>query len=276
MKYSLLLLLAVSLCACGGNTKKSEAEKNNLKGKVKQVEESSFLVTNFEGQNVTEKELETKRQTNFNDEGNVTEETRFNADGTVYGKTTFTYKDGQRSEIKDAGEDNEEFSKTTFKYDGDGNAIESLITFKTGKTMKFTSKFDDKGNEIEIKQFDDNALVSTIKNTYDNNGNITKSEDTDAKGKVRVTEATYDANNKVLSEKVVVDGKEVGTRTYKNDENGNPVSETTIRNLGSGLKSEPEVVTYTYKYDAQKNWTSRTEYKDGEPVEVKERKVTYY
>ena len=41
-------------------------------------------------------------------------------------------------------------------------------------------------------------------------------------------------------------------------------------------KKEKNIVTYSYVYDAQGNWTSKTTYINGTPLQIIERTLEYY
>ena len=101
-------------------------------------------------------------------------------------------------------------SKSISEYDDIGNEIKSKSYNSNGDLDRVEKyKYDDIGNEIESKSFDsDNNLDEIIKYEYDFNGNLVESKSYNSDGDLNsVSKYKYDSN-----------GKEIESKSY--DENG--------------------------------------------------------
>lgn len=294
--YQLILLMIISSCtSVGGSTKPAnDWEKQNLKGKVKSITETSNKVEIKFGEFVKgEKSLNVGdyfvSYREFNNQGNLVEEHYTDSDFELIEKKHYSYDDnGELHSIEKKGvayaknhsienyhynESKElvfrktEYPKYDFEdidslyYNSDGLLIaENSYRTENDELLSLSSKkvnsYDEKENLIEMKiYYSDGELAYEEKNTYAG-GVLTKSRYIHGDN---LTTVTYEKNS-LLSER------------------------TEHRILNKKLKlSEDNLVLkdnwiYTYEFDNQKNWIKQYHYKENaeNPSYVVEREIEYY
>ena len=184
MKQLFLVLLLTSLLAPSALTQKQQLDREtkNLKGSVKRVEIAS---SNTNSPEAKRQRISTEE---FDDSGNLTAETRYDEFGNATAVMTYSFVDGERvvkeetKNIRPLSPGNRPIrpaerrytAKLKYKYDSNGNRIESTQVLSDGSTpsrqvyafsnnareeqtyaaggsltYKFVHKLDDKGNEVE-------------------------------------------------------------------------------------------------------------------------------
>jgi hypothetical protein len=140
--------------------------------------------------------------------------------------------------------------RITWKYDNDGNAIESYRYNSTG--VQESKKFyvhDEKGNLLKVTTYNLlNDEITTSAHKYDENGNRT--EICEYKG------------NDSLTKRIV----------YRYNDNG-LCSESQVYNAENKLDKN---ITYKYRYDEKGNWIERVEYLNDKAVKITEREIEYF
>lgn len=215
MKQLFLLLFLTSLLAPSVLGQKPDRENQNFKGNVKSVESEISPVDKKAHQRTSREE--------FDASGNLTVETRYDQYGDVVAVLTYSYLDGERV-VKEQTKDKRGLgvrprnpgpsrapdppytAKLQYKYDNNGNRIETTQVFSNGSpatkqvysyssnqreeqiysadgalTYKFAHKLDDKGNEVETvtTRYEDSRDPFQATTTYkylefDSQGNWTR------------------------------------------------------------------------------------------------------
>jgi len=156
MKKLLLILLCLPLLfSCGGNKKENWLTKVNLKGKVKELTETTFNAKEAFG-DLAKDGLEYKCKYKIDEDGNLIEFNQYDNDGELIEKWKAKYdEDGNLIEESHYDKDGELVLKQKCKYDEDGNLTEwtSFGYFEKDEELDFMYKykyaeFDKKNNWI--------------------------------------------------------------------------------------------------------------------------------
>ena len=179
MKKIILAILSVlRLVSCKQSEKKNDLTKENLKGKVKSIKETTYEAVEKFGQ-IEKGDVLYDRDFSFtiyDKNGNKIEKNYYFSDG-LYSKYTYKYdKKGNTIEINNYNSNGSIHEKYTFKYDEKGNNIEQNNYKYDGSFLyKYTYKYDEKGNNIEKNNYDSNGrLDSKYTYEYDKNNNWTQ------------------------------------------------------------------------------------------------------
>lgn len=223
MKSLILVLFLTSLLAPSVSVQKQQTDREtrNLKGNVKRVESETSRMD--QTPNRPERARQRTSREEFDASGNLTVETRYDQYGDIVSILTYSYLDGERV-VKEQTRDKRGLSvrprnpgpsrapdppytaKLQYKYDSNGNRIETTQVFSNGSpptkqvysygsnqreeqiysadgalTYKFAHKLDDKGNEVETvtTRYEDSRDPFHATTTYkylefDSQGNWTK------------------------------------------------------------------------------------------------------
>lgn len=255
-KISFLSMAIVIAFSC--NQKKQETPKNadvladNLNGKVEQTTETDYK-SDSTGK-VGEQDSCCVAHVNYDEKGYVTGYTNDNKAGTQKEEGHFVHYDNGAMKSVNNTKNNKPISTISIQIDKDGNYSGAQETDSSGKmNFYYTNlKQNDYGQLTYFKRYKaDSSLSSTMTSTYDKHlfkGNEMK----DSAGKV-----SYSSSVK-LDNKNNVSGKDEKTVT----------KDSTIN----------KVTSYKYdSFDDKGNWTQRTEMdKNGKPVKITKREITYY
>lgn len=279
LRFTCFLLLPLLLSAFAEGRKTTDREEMSLKGKVKSITETSYVVRSESG---TEKRhnVEWTKWT-FNEQGNKTEEIRTEPyTGRMQQRLVFTYDSGGLLMEEKAYKSDSSLSHTyTFQYDKLGNRIEEFITEADGKlNTKYSYRFDSVGNKTEMIGYNmkiPNQHFLTETYAYDVHYNKIKETSEHSSGNhVTVYSYTYDSNGKitelVVSEKHDRLGDSEYKETYTYDKAGNLVEKNYCTADGKVLDKS------LFTYDASGNWISQTTYELGKILMTRERKIEYY
>lgn len=248
----LLTLFSVSilLLSFKSDKIKNALTRSNLKGKVKTLSEEIYGVkpktsdqegTLFDKINIT-----------YNEQGNVSKSKRVSSKGIIFLSASFTYNNL-------------------------GEMVYEIDTSAKGLFMD-TDIYDASGNMIEIHSIRDNGPgkpKTNIKSIIKYDGDVERQYDYYINNKLVNTLAyEYDADGKIISaSKLKPNGKVEYKTTYQYDDNGN-IIEQDYYNPHNKLKYTTH---YKYEaYDSQGNWTKRINYYEKRPVNITERRFTYY
>lgn len=191
MKQLILVLFLTSLIAPSvlAQKQQTDSETRNLKGSVKSVEKATSRMDQSSGRPGRARQRTSLEE--FDASGNLTVETVYDPYGDVVAVLTYSYFDGERV-VKEQTKDKRGLgvrtrnpgpsrapdppytAKLQYKYDSNGNRIETTQVFSNGSpstkqvysysgngreeqiysadgalTYKLVHKLDDKGNEVE-------------------------------------------------------------------------------------------------------------------------------
>jgi hypothetical protein len=297
---ALLLLVSPFFSAAQtGSDKRSDLVKSELQGAVASLKETKYSIRMQNGKAVKDTVAEPAKSYRYNAAGFITEEIYYELNDSISEKWTFSFDaankqlDGNRyladgyliwnyTCAYDAAGNCTEVSKyeegflvevSAFTYDSKGNCI--AITSESEGTWNDSMRYDERNNVIENLTINpEGETVMHKKMAYDSNNNLTEAADYDQAGEVsfkqtfgydknnRETESTYRTAQGAVMERV--------SRSY--DNRGNVISYISYKDNGDAKWT----MTYTYEYDKNRNWTKKTDFADGKPVYITERKITYY
>ena len=273
MRVSLIsAMLMVSFVFSGIAQYKTDWEKLNLKGKVKNITTTEYAMDETEGENNTR-----IYQYSFNNKGYLTLESLREAMDTKY---TNTYKYNAKNELtEETSQLQKSTSRRKYQYDTKNNtatinyyvANNNLIT-KTIQKYDGSGKMTERTVENLMGGNKKNKIVESYSFIYDNENRL-KEE----KRRIDTTNTTvsykYDDNGRLI-EKTEHDIGGITTywSTYQYNEQGDVTEEVSaFRNY------EKTVRKYTYVYGADGNWTERREQDEsGNTITLSLRELSYY
>lgn len=247
----LFLATLISLLSISGNAQKkiSDREFDGLKGRVKSVFSSFTYFENVAGK-ISEKQSGVKFEKYYDENGNITQTLNY----VVGDKNIYTLIEGN-------------ITFKTIKIDGVGGSGISSNSTSTNKqnsrnerySIKFGYKYDKKDRITEETLYsNDNSLISKTVYKYDEQGRIKETE-------------------RYNSEKIS------SRQTLKFDDKGNVIEEMLVFLNIKGEDGITKKYYSDYKFDAQGNWTERTEtanYKRSGKISVVKtidhRKINYF
>ncbi|MBL0191576.1 MAG: hypothetical protein IPQ18_09605 [Saprospiraceae bacterium] len=194
----ILINIMVFLISCSHVKLKNDWLKDNLKGKVQNFSQFSYLVEERFGKyekGKREKLFGNDRniQKKYDKKGKLSELNWYNLDGKLESKSIYKYDEkGNLSELNMYHSDGSLFFNEAYKYDDMETQIESTIY---GQHNRVTKKFDDKGNQIEKKIYNsDGSLGSSENFTYefDDHGNWIKRTDFKDQIAIYILERNYE------------------------------------------------------------------------------------
>ncbi|MBP5328229.1 MAG: hypothetical protein J6Y98_10030 [Bacteroidales bacterium] len=255
--------------------------ENNLKGKVKTVKLSIYKATKKFGElkpgSLSEDALFHPLSTGYsfsfygsgyyagaickqtyNNDGMISSERWYNEKKKIYKETEYTYKNGFLLETNSTYKSSLKYSylpdniyNEKYSYDKSGRVVADTVYKDTSVFMTtlyeysentITYCYDNKKNVVKFENGRPSMLIS-----YDSVGNETGTTRYNNHG----FETSYDG-------KVSIE--------YDYNEYFDPISKT----------EDIDKYTFSYEYDKKKNWTKRITYKDGEPIYIEEREITYF
>ena len=239
-----IVIFASMATALNAQNLATDVTLDGLHGKVKNVIKTTYEArTDFQG---------------VTSEGDILErlETTYNSKGW---RKTMTYVTPEADII----------FRSRFKHDGFGlTTVEQIVDNNENVIGRTYYSYDAQNTLKEMWVEDaDRQIESRTLVRFDTQGRLVQRSLNDADGNIYKREVfTYAANN--VEKKVVFDrkGKKMQEWRYEYDENNEPVLQT----LYDYSEEEPEmyITVFQYDYDANGNWTRRTEseLQDGDPV----------
>src|SRR5690606_18506269 len=162
----------------------------------------------------------------------------------------------------------------TYKYYNYGSEIEGNRYNSEGVLMsenKYEYVYDEKGNKTEKLFYDKNGVFkSKDVYSYDENGNLIESLENFEKGKFNIKD-TYkydDKGNKIEW----VSYKEGGVFDFKYNNDYDPYGNIIKSNLSEYDNIQKTIFSFKYIFDEKNNWIRRTQYTNGFPKKITERK----
>jgi len=266
---------------------KNDLEKMKLVDSVKTLNEISYSIKIKRGEitkgprgrvNIMEKD----NLILFDNEGYIIHKQEFDKNGkaTVSRSYVYDYNNNiSESTVKWTGWE-VNFERDSNVYDIDDNLIKIYCCSEVDGNschdfvLCSTYIYDDSSNKIEEKYYLSDSLSKT-KYVYSYN-----SED-------RITEMIHYSDS--LARRIIYIYSEYGEliEEHQFDYYGRPATILKYTHNGQGHLTEmqltfrdtttPQLIfTYEYLYDSHNNWTQRIIYKNGEPVFIVERELTYY
>ena len=139
------------------------------------------------------------------------------------------------------------------------------------KTMECI--LNETGDTIEYAQFNNRSMIRKVIHHYDNGNRIETTDDKPVEKEREIIHYKYDDRNNV-SEQVILDGSLLiqYRETFTYDDKNNVAEIRTYGIMGSLVN----LISYTYEYDKELNWTKRITYENKTPVAVTLRQIEYY
>jgi hypothetical protein len=301
-----LLCLSLFSSAQTPAAKPSDLVADNYKGKIRQVRQTYFEMTQKNGKDTIGQEYQTVDYNflrNYNDAGNMTAEVIYSRGTTMLSHATNKY-DAAGNKIEEMAYTEEDALdyKLVRKYSNKGFLMETKKYTEDGDAYsdKWIYEPDPVGKPVKVTWYDgdDNILESTTY-TYDGYGNCIQEDGVDGKGKalrkvmctydgrhlktamdiygpdgivMTKTKYTYEFRGKLSQEQVFDNnGKLVEKNQFAYNDNGDMTEWTSYDRTGFVAYK----YTYTYVYDATGNWTSRIESNNGKATFIKMREIAY-
>lgn len=159
LKIFINIIIGLLLCTSISAQSKKDIKNNNISS------ETTYITINENGKEITYKDSYTE----YNDEGNVTEQTDYLKDGSIKHKETNKYN-SQKKKVEETVFDAKDKTnkRTVFTYNDDNKKESETEYNDSGKLIKqsvFT--YNKKGFKIEKKTYDANKkLIATKKYIY--------------------------------------------------------------------------------------------------------------
>lgn len=246
-KLAELLFIAIIAISC--NTKKTDLEESNIKGKVWKIQETSFKgEEKFGKYQIGDKNYYGHSLYIFNERGNLIESQVLDRKGKPEDISKFTYNEDNLCIEITTLEDNELKRKQVNSFQGH-KLIEVKLFDKKGEIVN-TYRYDYKGDVISHGKIL-NKLGKTV-NTFEN-----------------------DLSNEILNSQTVKDSinQVISITKYKRNKN-NDLIETLANYPKDSTKYE---YTFDYEYDKKNNWTKQYQFdKEGKIESIIVRNIIYY
>lgn len=258
--------------ACSkANKQETDLQTMNIKGKVTTLKEIYYSATDNFG-TVVKSQSETQTYWTFTDAGYVKEYYSLRG-GDLIEKAVYSYD--QRNNIESCRmainvNVTQEFIQT-YQYNKKGEKISSVLAKPGGDIEeKVTYVWDKKGNlSAEVYYETDGSMSSKEEYSYDGSGRVTEHLFKDGMGNI-TRKMAYQYAGSEKNPQLLINYQQTGVENnkvfYTWGSNGEVLEEKTV---ASDLTET--VTTYKYTWDKNNNWTERTEYNNGAPVEVIER-----
>ena len=259
-------------------------KSSEFHGRVKSVEEHSFKAKDVKGEIQKGKpgrEYSTDLDfiMEYDSSGRPSKRTWISMKGKVTKKIYYTY-DAAGLLVNEKTVDANEKPIVAFSYsrefNSSGKLTRMMVTVSgvsTATTFRYT--YDAKNNQYEVRETGEGSPMKTI--------------DT----------RTFNSQSQIIRQWIYTPKNEIwGHEDYTYDDRGNCIEKTTYNSgnaiiiiyrwkydaLNNLVRYEVcgttgqncEAWTYKDEVDAQGNWTRRVEYRNGKPVFVKTRSITYY
>ena len=255
--FLLFLSSACLLLSCNNSAKvesasmakNSDIVQQNLKGKVKEFQEVSFIIDSTGGS----KQDSLININQFDEKGYQSKNLAKDSTGKIHTDQTMSHdENGMFTEVVTLTNGKQTFRLTTELKDG---------KYTGGKSYDSTGKQDSYFTDLATNE---NGVVYAGKQHF-MDGRIKSTWDLKFDGPIYVSGTSTDSTGKVSY-----------TSSVKVDDKGNPIEEVSTTREKDSTKTEK----MTYKYDSfddAGNWTQRTTYNEkGKPSKIVKRTFTYY
>ncbi len=266
-----LISIVLNLSSCKIIKMKSDWEVLNLKGKIKTLNEFSFvavdssdsiekgervmfLIFSNKGNKIEDNQYcyydssqDYKGTYKYDDKENRIEE-NFYRSGSLSCKAISKYDDKRnRIEYNHFLPDGSLVSKDTSNYDDKGNRVE----YRYSQGNKAVLKYDDKGNEIEESRYLSDSSYKAISKYYDKGKKIELNCSQSYSNLIWKVISKYDdKGNRIEYSSFNSDGSQEQKRTFKYDDKGNKIEISSFVYDGN---QQSQNYKRTYKYDDKGN-----------------------
>jgi len=257
MRYTLLLMLLLSLTAVG-QPKQNGLADHNLYGRVRSFIELRVAMVEKDGK-LTDNNRMSAEVHSYDKKGNETEWIvyRWDTDDElkINTRTTFTYdKQGKLRDRHMYNYEGKTIDSTVSQTDSAGKRI-TYTTYNAKGTLvqQYVMVYDDKGNMIDGTVFKPYILESRTKILYDSMGNPTERTEYNNHGEAEMRYVMQYNNKGIHTQTDMYLAKRDGTEghaTFRYDPYGNISSHNDVRQQDSTLPTKIE-----YEYDRHHNWT---------------------
>ncbi len=279
MKHFITYLLYVAFATLSAQPHSTtDWQLSNLQGKVKSVRAIPYEISNgkkgaiAQDINAAMKIANIENQLKeFNPKGFLTQTRFFHQNGDLYSRMEYYYTpEGQLFETRYNSD------KTLYVYNPAGYLIKD-VTYSPGGFLKnhYSYQLNDKGQVLKEETYYYNQLESSVVYTYHKKGYAAETDYYNAEDQLQQKVlTTVKGNPKTERNKTYnANGKLMNITTKKYNSAGDCISLQSENKLPEKSKN---VATYTYTYDPQGNWTSKTTFINGEAREIIERTFEYY
>jgi hypothetical protein len=256
LNFYIIIFMSLLCFSCFSDEEiKNDLKENNLKGKVKSMEEAVYDVVEKDG-GIEKSSLNWKHLVIYNKDGNKIMKKTYKLDGSLEDVYKFIYDEKGRL-LEEVGGDvaGKYLTKMIYEYDNKGGMIEDNLWAPkySHPIITRTHKYDEKGRLIEsIDWWSYRKSKVMWKYVYEYNDN----------GKVSIEKLYKDDRGRI---------KEWVNTSYEYNENGDK-----IREVIKSARFDPSIYTFKYKYDEKGNWIRRIQTDQGEPYQIMERTIEYY
>lgn len=269
-KHFILSLLLLTTYSAIGQT---DLEKQNLKGSVLSVTQSTYIAEDSLGNLVKEKVISKAKYT-FNTRGFLIESSVDNPDKYQFHlpeKSITIYKyDADFKIIETIAEEGQETMQKKYFYNKAGNCIKTKTSNQKTKSLidKSEFKYNSKNQLIAGNNVHYNEVRNIIIN-YDANNNISEEIwNIKIKGVIEWSSYSYkyNPNNLEIESVYTNEDQEISIVTTAYDGNNNPILKT----------SDGTTCKYEYTFDTQNNWIKCIQKTDTDLYRITEREITYH
>ena len=270
MKKLILLLLFIPLVFGCSDDVKNNLDKQNLNGNVESLKQIKYGVIEKFGEVYKDKSniligLNTSYISKFNRKGYETERKMYSDVNTFYLITKYEYdnknlrierRDFSEYEAVPVTEKSPLMHRIVYKYDEEGNLIQSEGFNEEGAQYFYKYKYFDNENKMEQMLYLINGKrIEGDIYKYDDIGNVIEKSNYKTEGLLE-TKSSYKFND---------DGNLI-EELYENFENY-------IRY--GDVKRKIQKFKYE-KFDSENNWLKQIVFEDGKALEISERTIKYY
>ena len=288
------------------NKKKTDLESDNVKGIVMQINQKYLEAGEKDGKDTIGNQFESTDRNfemHYNAKGYVAWATFYKTGRTLDYRYTFKYDEaGNKIEETLFDADNALDNRITRKFSNKGFLMElKKYTDTTAEaTEKYVYEVDPVGNPLKSSFYDENGvLMGTNTYIYDTYGNNIETDNFDGKGKpLGKIICTYDGRRlKTAEDAYAAKGEIMTKKKFQYEYRGNLTQQQNFDNNGKLVEKNVFVFneqgdenlwnnfdrtgyaiynyTYKYEYDSHGNWIKKWQMKDGKPVFVNVREITY-
>ncbi|WP_139957795.1 hypothetical protein [Flavicella sediminum] len=163
-----------------------------------------------------------------------------------------------------------------YTYHINSNKKSELLNWSSTSNKTEQTLFDINGNILEINFFDeDKKLTSKTTREYDANNNMIKEVEYDENGdSVLKTVYKFNSKNEVIHKTEFEKSKKENEEFYEYNSNG--FISKIIKHKYYYSREKIETLTFDYKTDSNKNWTTQNTYENNKLIYISERKIEYY
>lgn len=263
------------------NKKKTDVQKADLFGKVKQIKEDQYKAEDKFGEIVQGSVGDLPSVINkYNDKGYCIESFNRTADGKIKSKIIPKYDaKGNQIEYKIFDTDGQIVGLCTYRYDENGTRIEENHYNKEGiLSDKVKFKYSNDGNEIGQDYYQsDGKLSEKVTKKYNDNGNLLEEDNYNSDGTLtKKLYYNYDNKERVISiiQKNTEDTSSYVEFTHKYDDQGNN-NIIEMKHISKN-DSNQDKVTNIREFDKNGNWIKEIMYIDDIPTFINIRQIEYY